>query len=87
MLKPGTLSDYSESMAEIMEQEFNKAWRQKNGKDLPEEGREDRRILFVAVARGVTLYLSQHQRDGFDVRVTDASGNMRVGDLDILVDD
>ncbi len=87
MLKPGSLSDYQGSMAEAMEQEFNRTWRQKYGSDLPEQGREDRRVLFVSIARGVVLYLKEHQDDGFDVLFRDSMGTQQPGELDILVDE
>jgi len=35
--------------------------------ELPNEGREDRRMLFIAIARGVVRHLQQNAHDGLVV--------------------
>lgn len=59
--------DLGDSMAAAIEEAFERAWREVNDSGLPEKGRRDRRILFVAVAQGVIKYLKQHDADGFDI--------------------
>jgi len=60
---------WKNSMAEAIEKEFEDAWKAVKGKELPMSGKEDRRILYVAVARGVLGYLREHAADGFKVDV------------------
>ena len=64
-LKAGGLSDadFAESMAATIEAEFEAAWRSVYGRDLPSAGTRQRRIFFVAMARGVLRYLEAHQDD------------------------
>ena len=59
------------SMAGAMEDEMEALFQAVKGHSVPATGREDRRLLFVAIARGVLKYLQQHetgnmlaQRDG-----------------------
>ena len=49
------------SLALTIEQEFNDLFLQVKQLSVPEEMKQDRRILFTAVARGVLRYLSEHQ--------------------------
>lgn len=65
--KPGTMSNFSGSMAQIMETEFESIWRSRHDEPLSDESREERRMLFVAVARGVMQHLQQHAYDGLVV--------------------
>ena len=56
-------------MAQAMEQEFNALWRTVHEQDLPEEGREDRMLLFVAIARGMMKHLQENVSEGITVTV------------------
>ncbi len=74
-LKPGTFSNFANSMAAAMEQAFQAEW--DLHKDLPLGDDTDRRILFAAIAQGMVNYLRDHL-DGslsVDVSVTQLSGN------------
>lgn len=63
-LKAGRVNDFSNSMAEAIETAMKQEWHAVKGEWLPAPlGEEDRRILFVAVARGVLGYLKAHQAD------------------------
>ncbi len=62
-LKGGTVSDFAGSMAEAMEQALAREWQALKGADLPAEGRDDRRLLFAAIATGVLSYLKAHQAE------------------------
>jgi hypothetical protein len=57
-LKPGSVDDMAGSMAEMidqaMEAEYPLAF---DGKTLSDQGKRDRQVLFVAVAKGVLGYL------------------------------
>ena len=65
--KPGTMTNFSGSMAQAMETEFESIWRSLHNEPLTEQGREDRRMLFVAIARGVVKHLQQNVNDGLVV--------------------
>lgn len=51
------------SMTAYIEESMRQQWLEARGEVLPEEGAEDRRILFAAVARGVLRYLYEHRED------------------------
>ncbi len=56
---------------------------------LPDAGKDDRRILFVAIARGILKYLKDHQSDiRASVQVTTAPGTFTVDNvnLNIVID-
>jgi hypothetical protein len=49
------------SMARAIEEAMNQLSVQLKGAPLPDVGRDDRRLLFVAISRGVLKYLRDHQ--------------------------
>lgn len=51
-----------ESMAKAIEDAMNQMSMQIKGTPLPATGREDLRLLFVAISRGVLKYLGDHQQ-------------------------
>lgn len=67
--KPGSLSDYTDSMAEKIRIVFEKLWKEKHGADLPSETKDERRLLFVAIAQGVIQHLKNNALDAFDIEV------------------
>lgn len=60
-LKPGSVADFANSMAQAIEQAMQEEWQAAKGVPLPSQGQGDRRLLFVAVARGMLRYLKAHQ--------------------------
>jgi hypothetical protein len=67
--KPGTLSDYTDSMAEKIRTVFERLWNEEYGTNLPPETRDERRLLFVAIAQGVIQHLKSNALDAFDIEV------------------
>ncbi len=67
--KPGTLSDYTDSMGERIRIVFEKLWEDKYGKKLPSKSKDKRRLLFVAIAQGVIQHLQANAQDAFNVEV------------------
>ena len=59
-LKAGTVADFSASMAEAMEEALKAEYRIVKGEDMPELPSEDRRLLLVAIAQGITRYLKSN---------------------------
>ena len=53
----------ADTMAEAIEEEMAYLFQTVKGKELPEVGKDDRRLLFAAIARGVLKYLEAHQTD------------------------
>lgn len=75
VLKPGTISDFSHSMAQAMEDAFHAHWTPIMGdRPIPIDSRH-LRLLFVAIAQGVVAHLQAHP-EAFQVEVDlpDAGG-------------
>jgi hypothetical protein len=63
-IKPGSLDDFDYSMAAAIEAELNMMLVADGQPGLPMDDtpeRRDRRRLFVAIARGVTAHLKDHE--------------------------
>ena len=76
-LKAGTFADFSDSMAKAIADAFESEWVALKGTTLPEAGKEDRQMLFAAIAQGVVNYLRDNINDSLqiDVSVTQQGGN------------
>ena len=75
-LKPGTVDDFSGSMAEAMDEAFKAEWLDVKGTPLPAvSGEEDRKILFSAISKGVVKHVREKVGAAFqiDVQVTQTS--------------
>jgi hypothetical protein len=51
----------TDSVAAAIETEMSNMFLALKNLSLPDTGKDDRRILFVAIARGILQYLSDHQ--------------------------
>jgi len=72
-LKAGTVADFSSSLAAEMEAAMETEWQNVKGSALPGgAGEEDRKILFVAVSRGLLKFLTDHKGE---TPTTQAGGN------------
>ena len=60
-LKAGSITNFEGSMAAAMEQALGEEYQIAKQAPLPATGEEDRRLLFVAIARGVLEYLKAHE--------------------------
>jgi hypothetical protein len=56
----GTLANFADSMAEEIEKALNEVRVEAGLPDLP-PGDRDRRILFIAIARGVIHHMKKHE--------------------------
>jgi hypothetical protein len=65
----GSVSNFSDSMAEAMELAFQSEWDAVKDIPLGEAGEEDRKILFSAIAQGVIKHLQQHINDALQIEV------------------
>jgi len=72
-LKAGTVADFNNSLAAEIETAMKAEWLAVKGFPLPSpKGEEDRRILFVAIARGLLKFLTDHR---YDIETDDESGD------------
>jgi len=64
-LKAGTVQDFAASMAAYIDQAMQNEWQAVKGEPLPsgDQGAEDRKILFAAIAQGVLKFLGDHVND------------------------
>jgi len=85
-LKAGRYGDIANSMAQAIEDAMQDEWRHYHGgESLPDQGKQDRLIMFKAVARGVLGYLEQHESD---IGTTSSDGGVtHTHDLDFQVSD
>jgi len=68
-----------ESMAKVMEDEFSSIFQKIKGEDPP--GKDDMRLIFVAISRGILGYLKSHQNEIFssiNLKETQAAGGQPI---------
>jgi hypothetical protein len=57
-LKPGSIDDMANSMADRIDKAMQAEWPAAfSGQTLPDQGKRDRQVMFVAIAKGVLGYL------------------------------
>jgi len=74
-----SVSDFTTGMADAIEDAFQSEWFTAKGTHLSDHGKDDRGILFSAIAQGVVKYLSDNVEDIFTV--TDVSVTQSTPDL------
>ena len=80
-LKPGTLSDFSESMAQAMEEALRHHWQQvMGGRPIPFSN-QHLRVFLVGIAQGVVRHLVEHPTS-FQVHVSTSDGDGSVTLID-----
>jgi hypothetical protein len=57
------MSLVASDMAQAMVDQLDEAWQIVKGEPFPGGSREDARIMFLAVARGLLVYMEAHQND------------------------
>jgi len=64
-LKAGTVEDFAASLASYIDAAMKAEWYAVKGEYLPtgDQGSEDRKILFAAIAQGVMHFLGDHVND------------------------
>ena len=76
----------ADSMAEAMEQEMENLFLAIKGKPLPGAGEEDRRLLFVSIARGMLKYLQQQETNNITAQLS-GTGHTHQVHLNIDLDE
>jgi hypothetical protein len=63
-LKAGTVNDFANSLASYIDTAMQNEWQAVKGEALPnDQGADDRKILFAAIAQGVLKFLVDHGGD------------------------
>jgi hypothetical protein len=74
-LKPGSVHDMANSMAQMISDFMESEWQVAHpGDKLPSQGKLDRQVLFVAVAKGVLGYLHDNLNSLETTVVQDTTG-------------
>ncbi|MBN1511748.1 MAG: hypothetical protein JXB13_07020 [Phycisphaerae bacterium] len=74
----------TDSMARVMEAEMASLYRKVKEHALPDAGRLERRLLFVAIARGMLKYLHDQQEGSIEaLSGTDASSHSHAVRMEI----
>jgi hypothetical protein len=84
-LKPGTSSDFSDSMAEAIEKAMDKEYQAVKGTALPSDGSDDRKILWAAISNGILNYLKKHQNEILTSITLDSNAANTVAALELNV--
>ena len=58
----GTIGEFADSMANEIEQAYQAVLAEEEKDPLPSQNKEDRRMLFIAIARGVINHLAKKQK-------------------------
>jgi hypothetical protein len=66
-------------LTDAIDKAFGTEWANSKGGTAPDAGKDDRRLMFAAVARGILEYLSAQQSDFIaSLTLTDTAGNSSV---------
>jgi hypothetical protein len=66
-------------LTDAIDKAFGTEWTNSKGGTAPDAGKDDRRLMFAAVARGILEYLSAQQSDFIaSLTLTDTAGNSSV---------
>lgn len=79
-LKAGTLANWSDSMAALMDQAFALEWQAVKGVPLPGTNRQDMQILLSAIAQGIVKHLDAKQ-SSFIINGADTTESINI-DID-----
>lgn len=76
----------AQSMAKAIEDAMDDVFLKVKGKPVPETGKEDRRLLYVAISRGVLKYLADHQEAMSAFAIDDVNDTGKI-DLDVTMNE
>jgi len=74
------------TMAEAIEEAMADLFEKVKNVSLPETGKDDRRLLFVAISRGILKYLNDHQGEiRASVQINAATGTFTVDNVNLKI--
>ncbi len=72
-------------LANAMVDQLDEAWQIVKGEPFPGGSRDDARIMFLAVARGLLIYMEQHQNDAVSTIALGGGGAVNVTSLNLNI--
>ena len=72
-------------LADAMVDQLDEAWKAVKGEDFPGGSRDDAKIMFLAVARGLLIYMEQHQNDTIKTIALGGGSSVNVTALDLNI--
>jgi hypothetical protein len=72
-------------LANAMVDQLDEAWKAVKGEDFPGGSRDDAKIMFLAVARGLLIYMEQHQNDTIKTIALGGGSAVNVTSLDLNI--
>ena len=72
-------------LANAMVDQLDEAWQIVKGEPFPGGSRDDAKIMFLAVARGLLIYMEQHQNDTIKTIAFSGGNSVNVTSLDLNI--
>jgi hypothetical protein len=72
-------------LADAMVAQLDEAWKIVKGEDFPGGSRDDAKIMFLAVARGLLIYMEQHQNDAVSTIALGGGSAVNVTSLNLNI--
>jgi Tfp pilus assembly PilM family ATPase len=72
-------------LANAMMGQLGEAWQIVKGEPIPSPPGEDARIMFLAIARGLLVYMEQHQNDTIKTIALGGGSAVNVTSLDLNI--
>ena len=72
-------------LADAMVAQLDEAWKIVKGEDFPGGSRDDAKIMFLAVARGLLIYMEQHQNDTVSTIALGGGASVNVTSLNLNI--
>lgn len=72
-------------LANAMVDQLDEAWQIVKGEPFPGGSRDDARIMFLAVARGLLIYMEQHQNETIRTIALSGGSAVNVTALDLNI--
>jgi hypothetical protein len=75
----------AEDLANAMMDQLDEAWELVKGDPIPSPPGEDAKIMFLAIARGLLIYMEQHQNDMVSTVALGGGGAVNVTSLNLNI--
>lgn len=72
-------------LANTMVDQLDEAWQIVKGEPFPGGSRDDAKIMFLAVARGLLIYMEQHQNETIRTIALGGGSSVNVTSLDLNI--
>lgn len=72
-------------LANAMADQLDEAWQIVKGEPFPGGSKDDAKVMFLAIARGLLIYMEQHQNDTIKTIALGGGSNVNVTALDLNI--